>query len=361
MRVMQVIYSFDVGGSEIVACNIALNMKNDVVHGVAALESDGPLRQTLDNRGIHTWVINRQPNERIRPMLRLWKAMRNFRPDVIHTHHLYELIYALPGALFTGASIIHTEHEYYSLMTPKASFLLRHLSRFCRAVTGVNEETSTFLKEKVGIPFQKVYTVVNGINLERYGHCCPERTALGLAENDLIAGIVARLNQIKDHPMLLRAFRIVKDKLPQAKLLIIGDGTTRPQLEQLTTELELGETVRFLGTRSDVPELLSCIDIAVLSSREEGLPLSILEAMAAGKPVIATDVGGISTVVRPCETGLLVPAGDSKAMASALLTLFANPDSANQMGRTGRRLIEQNYDLKETLSQYISLYEAAVH
>lgn len=360
MRVMQVIYSFGVGGSEIVACNIALNMGTDIEHGIAALEFDGPLRQVLDDKGVNTWVVNRQSGERMGPMFRLWKAMRAFKPDVVHTHHLYELIYAWPGALFTGARIIHTEHEFYSLMKPNASFRLRLLSLFCRAVTGVNVETAAFLKEKVGIPSRKVYTVVNGINLERFGRCRPDRASLGLNENDLIVGIIARLSQVKDHPMLLRAFRMVAEKLPQARLLIIGDGPIRQQLEQLAGEFGLGKMVRFLGTRSDIPELLSCMDIVVLSSKEEGLPLSILEAMAAAKPVVATDVGGVSTVVRPGETGLLVPAGDNEAMASALLSLLETPEKASQMGRNGRRLIEQNYDLEKTLSEYISLYETAV-
>ena len=361
MRVMQVIYSFGIGGSEIVARDIALNMRHDTVHSVVALEFDGPLRQTLENEGVRTWVINRHPDEYLGPMLRIWRAIRDFKPDVVHTHHLYQLFYTWPGALCTGARIVHTEHECYSLLEPKSCFRLRQLARFCKIVTGVNSETSSFLREKVGISLHKVHTVANGINLNRYGHCRLSRVALGLTVNNLVVGIVARLDEVKDHPMLLRAFRIVAEKLPQASLLIIGDGPRRPQLEQLAGEFGLGEKVRFLGARFDVPDLLSCIDVMVLSSRMEGLPLSILEAMAALKPVVATDVGGVSAVVRPGETGLLVPAGDSEAMALALISLLADSDKANQMGRNGRRLIEQNYDLEKTLSKYISLYEAAVN
>lgn len=354
---MQIIYCLGVGGSESVARDIALNMTDNMVHGVAALESDGPLRQTLGANGVLTWIINKQPHERVRPMLRLWKAMRGFKPDVVHTHHLYELFYAWPGALLTGARIIHTEHEYYSLMSPNACFRLRQLARLCRAVTGVNEETSAFLREKVRIPAKKVHTVVNGIDIERYKTSTLSRQALDLAENDLVTGIVARLEPVKDHAMLVQSFRMVLDKLPQAKLLIIGDGSERHNLEQLVDELDLEGHVRFLGIRSDIANLLACMDVVALSSREEGLPLCILEAMAAGKPVVATEIGGIPTVVRHGETGLLVPSGDAHAMATALLTILNDAGQGSRMGKNGRQLIEQRYDIKKSLAIYQSLYK----
>ncbi|MFW6002708.1 MAG: glycosyltransferase, partial [archaeon] len=165
---MQVIYSFKVGGAESVARDIALNMSINVSHAMAALESDGPLRTVFDSNNIKSYVIDRQPTERLSPMVRLWKSMRDFKPDVVHTHQLYMLFYTWPGALLSRAKIIHTEHQYHSLMSDKALFRLRHLSRFCQAVTGVNEETSSFLREKVGIPEHKVHTVVNGIDLAKY-------------------------------------------------------------------------------------------------------------------------------------------------------------------------------------------------
>jgi len=360
MRAMQVIYCLGVGGSESVARDIALNMTGNVVHGVAALEADGPLRQTLAAAGVSSWVINRQPDERVGPMLRLWKAMREFKPDVVHTHHLYELFYAWPGALLTGARLVHTEHEYYSLMSAKACFLLRQLARFCQAVTGVNEETSAFLREEVGIPAGKVHTVVNGIDLERYAASCRRRQELGLADSNFVVAIVARLEPVKDHAMLVQAFRLVVDKLPQAKLLIIGDGSERQNLERLADELGLGGHIRFLGCRSDVADFLACVDVVALSSKAEGLPLCILEAMAAGKPVVATEVGGIPTVVRPGETGLLVPAGDHQAMATALLAIRNDAGTSSRMGERGRRLVAERYDLKKTIEAYVSLYKASV-
>jgi len=361
MRILQVIYCFGIGGSESVARDIALNMTEGCTHSVAALEYDGPLRSTLEERNVRTFVINRQPAERLSPMFRLWKAMRQFNPDVVHTHHLYELFYAWPGALLSGARIVHTEHEYFSLMSSNACFRLRQLSRFCSAVTGVNEETSAFLRDKAGIPAHKVHTVVNGIDLACFQQAGLDREALGLSEDDLVAGVVARLHPVKDHAMLLNAFRLVVDQEPRAKLLIIGDGAERGKLEQQAVQLGLGGHVRFLGARSDVPDILQSLDVFVLSSKEEGLPLCILEAMAAGLPVAATNVGGIPTVVRPNENGMLVDPCDSQAMANALLSLFNDKKQRVRLGMNGRRLVEQRYDLKQSIAAYASLYKATVN
>ena len=354
MRVMQVIYSFEVGGAESVARDIALSISAS--HAIAALERDGPLKKFFDANNIKSYIINRQPTERLSPMFRLWKAMRDFKPDVVHTHQLYMLFYAWPGAMLAGARIVHTEHQYHSLLGSKARFRLRQLSRFCSAVTGVNEETSAFLRKQIGIPTHKVHTVVNGMDLDRYKTTPASRGEIGLSEDDLVAGIVARLNPVKDHSMLLQAFRQVVNQQPRAKLLVIGDGEERASLEQQTLQLNLDQNVRFLGMRSDVPDLLACIDVVVLSSRNEGLPLCILEAMATGKPVIATRVGGIPSVVRPGETGMLVDSGDIASMATALLTLLNDRELGKLLGINGRKLIEERYDLKKSAADYYSLY-----
>ncbi len=360
MRVMQIIYSFGVGGAEVVARDIALNMISNVSHSIVALETDGPLLNVLSAKNIKLYVINRQPTERLGPMFRLWRAMRDFKPDVVHTHHLYMLFYTWPGALLIGARIIHTEHQYHSLTSDKARFRLRNLSRFCQAVTGVNKETSVFLRDQVRIPEYKIHTVANGIDLEKYRAGALSRTEIGLSSDDLVAGIIARLNPIKDHATLLNAFRLVVEHYPKAKLLIIGDGEERSNLEQLTSQLKLAQNVQFLGFRTDIPALLACLDIFVLSSRDEGLPLCILEAMASAKPVVATNVGGIPAIVKSGVTGLLVPPADPQTMAKALLEVFVDVAWGRDMGKNGRRLVEQYYDLKISLNQYYSLYKEAL-
>jgi glycosyltransferase involved in cell wall biosynthesis len=356
MRILQVIYCFGIGGSESLARDIALNTPGNEEHGIIALEHDGPLQQVLKSSGVTTWLVDKQPNERFSPMIRIWKAMREFKPDVVHTHHFYELFYTWPGALLTGTPIIHTEHEYFSLQPSKVRFRLRQLARFCFSVTGVNQETSDFLCDNVGIPKKKVVTIVNGVDLDLFQQQGFNRQVLGLADDDLVVGIVARLEPVKDHAMLIQSFKIVSERIPRAKLLIIGDGSERLKLEQQTGNLGLKDSIRFLGARTDIPEILPCLDVVVLSSKEEGLPLSILEAMAAGKPVIATGVGGIPNVVIDKETGLLVPPGNIEKMSKALVDILSNKDMSDHMGERGYQLVEKHYNQKESLLQLYSLY-----
>ncbi len=157
--------------------------------------------------------------------------------------------------------------------------------------------------------------------------------------------------------MLLKAFRRIVDYAGKAKLIIIGDGSQRKNLERQVKDIGLQENVQFWGVRTDVPELLANMDVLALSSKEEGLPMALLEAMAAGKPVVATNVGGIPSVVKPYETGLLVPKGDTDAMAAALLFLYQNKELSKKIGENGRRFIEESYDLKKILALYHSLYK----
>lgn len=360
MRIMQVIYSFMVGGSEMVAYNLCSQMSTNFTHAVASLENDGQLRRKFEDLSIMTFVIDRQVQEKIRPMFRLWNAMRKFKPDIVHTHHIYQLFYAWPGALISGAQIVHTEHEYYSLMNSKVHFRLKNISRICKFITGVNEETSLYLQNEVGIPRNKIRTITNGIDLNKFNNSSLSRQSLGLNAHDFVVAIVARLHPVKDHVSMIEAFRVLLNSFPQARLLIVGDGEERQKLETLALELGLGGEIKFLGMRTDVSEILSCVDVLSLSSKMEGLPLCILEGMAAKKAIVATAVGGIPSVVSSGVNGILVPPGDPSAMAAALLRLALEPAVRMAMGENGRRLVEQRYNLRASVAAYTELYQEAV-
>ena len=292
-------------------------------------------------------------------MLRLWKAFRAFRPDVVHTHHLYELFYAWPGALLCGARIIHTEHEFHSLQDGRARRRLRRLSAVCHGVTAVNEDTAAYLRDGVGIHGRKVVTIGNGIEVDRFQGCRDVRASLGIDPSCPVVGMVARLEAPKNHPLLLRAFRRVMGQFPEARLLLVGDGSRREELEGLAMSLGIRDRTLFVGARRDIPELLASMDVVALISDREGLPMAILEAMAAGHPVVATDVGGIGTVVRQHETGLLVPAGDEAGLTASLAGLIGDRDLARRMGENGRALIKERHAFNRVIAQYLSLYSGS--
>ncbi|MDY7011640.1 MAG: glycosyltransferase, partial [Planctomycetota bacterium] len=165
-------------------------------------------------------------------------------------------------------------------------------------------------------------------------------------------GTVGRLSHEKGMDMLIEAFALVKAQLPQAELVLVGDGAERPRLEGMVAERGLTDSVCFLGIRDDVPALLAGFDIFVLPSRSEGLPLVILEAMAAGLPIVATDVGGVSEAVRDGENGLLIRPESSRVMADAIIKLAENEDMRNSLGQASRSSFNERFELSLMVNSY---------
>jgi len=210
------------------------------------------------------------------------------------------------------------------------------------------------------VPLDKMVTIHNGIDTDRFGSphdSSAIRAALGLCADQPVIGIVARLDPIKNHEALITAMKQIVAQLPRAVLLIVGDGPLRSELEAQVSSLALGDHVCFLGARADVPELLGAIDLFVLCSHSEGLSLTLIEACAAGKPIVATDVGGNAEVVQHQETGLLVPLGQPELLAEAILEVLGDREKALQMGQNGRRNFEEQFVLGAMVQEYEKLYE----
>jgi glycosyltransferase involved in cell wall biosynthesis len=170
-------------------------------------------------------------------------------------------------------------------------------------------------------------------------------------------GIVARLDSIKNHALLLRALDRVREHLPCVRLLVIGDGPLHGELESLTARLNIRANVTFLGTRNDVPDLLAALDLFILSSISESLSLTLIECCAAGKPIVATDVGGNREIVRHGQTGLLVPPDDDGALANAITEILSDPARGTRMGRAARTRFEEEFTLEVMAAKYRTLYE----
>jgi glycosyltransferase involved in cell wall biosynthesis len=223
------------------------------------------------------------------------------------------------------------------------------------AFIGVAARHARHLMEKERFPERKVFVVPNGVDIERFrpvADCHSLRSELGIAETAPVAGIVAALRPEKNHPLLLKAATDVLRQLPQSVFLIVGDGPERPQLEELARRFDVTHSVRFLGNRTDVPEILSLLNVFVLTSHNEANPVSILEAMSCERAVVATDVGSVGEVVQHGQTGCLVPPRDRGALAEALVALLADPARTAEMGRTARDLVVQNWSLERMVSGY---------
>ncbi|MHB1037579.1 MAG: glycosyltransferase [Pirellulales bacterium] len=222
----------------------------------------------------------------------------------------------------------------------------------------VAEAHGRYLAEHEGCPLRKVRVIHNGVDLEKFSPRSPDealRGELGLAPSAPVAGIVAALRPEKNHELFLDVAAMVKARRPKSRFLIIGDGALRSRLELLAAEKDLSDSVLFLGTRSDVPRLLSLLNVLVLTSHAEANPVSILEAMAAGKPVVATRVGSVPETVLDGETGYLVRPGDGREMADRLVELFEDPDLASAMGLAARRRVAAHWSIDRMVEGYQDL------
>ncbi|RMH68398.1 MAG: glycosyltransferase family 1 protein [Gemmatimonadetes bacterium] len=284
------------------------------------------------------------------------QIIRRQQPDIIHCHTSHAQTLGLLAAQITGVPV--------RIAARRVDFHIRkHLLNRWKygngfsAIIAISEGIRQVLIQD-GIPPERVVTIHSGIDLRRIQtvHKSNQvRQEFGLNPNQLLVGIVAALAPHKDHQNFLRAAAHVKAELPQTRFLIIGDGELRDELEALTHTLDLHQHVIFTGFRSDVLELTATLDLFVLSSYLEGMGTSILDAMALGKPIVATQVGGIPEIVLHGKNGLLVPPRNPLALAKAIITILSNPHLREQMSHFSRDQV-QNFTVEKTVEKTESLY-----
>jgi glycosyltransferase involved in cell wall biosynthesis len=354
---MQVTHSLAVGGSEVLAAAIAeAGVRQGIRMSICGLNCGGGLEVSLRNAGVTTHVIGRRPGVQPAVIVELAKLFRREKATVVLTHHLGQLLYSAIGAHLAGARLIHVEHDYYTLTSARSKRLLRLAGGLAERIIGVTDEVARFLVDEAKLPTRKVSLVRNGVDASRFGPLAGrEREGLGISQGRPIVGTVGRLAPAKDQRSLIAAFRAVVAAVPDAVLVIIGEGPMRLELERDVKRYALGESVRFLGERFDVPALLPCMDVFVLSSVHEGLPLALLEAMACARPVVVTDVGGVAAVVDRGRAGVVVAPGDVDGLAKAVIGLLRDPALAARLGAAARTIVEQRYDLRSTIDAYLAL------
>jgi glycosyltransferase involved in cell wall biosynthesis len=224
-------------------------------------------------------------------------------------------------------------------------------------VVVVGSDVKRYLEVSAGIPAPKISVIRNGVDVERYDTAPrTSRSACGLPDEGRLIGHVARFAAAKDQATLLRAFKRVLETYPDACLVLVGDGPLRSDLERLAHGLGIFPSVTFLGLRADVPEVLPHFEAVVFSSINEGLPLAILEAMAAGRPVVSTAVGEIPTVIDHGVAGLLVPPGDPELLADGVISLLERRGWAAELGRGARSVVESRFGVETSVAQYQALY-----
>lgn len=326
---------------------------------MCALDEGGALEPEIKQRGIPCFIMHRRQRLDLKLMWRMYQLFRQTGVTVIQTHHFNQLFYSLPGALLTGMRIIHTEHSVEAYGKPRLRTALRLMSRFCHKVVAIGNDGESFLREQVGIPASRLMIIRGGIDPGSFTQSRSEaRAALGLSADNRVAVIIARLYPEKNHLLLLAAFAKVVRLIPQARLLIAGAGTELSAIEAEIVRLNLGEYVQVLGVRRDVARLLAAADLFVLSSDREGLPIAVLEAMAAQRPVVATAVGDLPDVVENGKTGRIVPPGNVEALAEAISEIMQDQAKAHEMGARAAQAVVPRYTVSTMLAQYEKLFSS---
>lgn len=345
----------------------------------ASAERDPTFRRDLEALAARGVDVVEVPMVRpIRPAVdapqqwRLIRAFRRGRFHVIHTHSSKAGALGRTAALLSRsrAALVHTPHTFAFNFTEQFSprkrrFFLgveRLLGRATARMVHVSESERT---EALGfgiMPRERTVVIPNGIDPAPYAAAdgTALRRELGIPERGLLVGAVGLLNEAKGHAHLVAAAGRVLERVPDARFAIAGEGPLRGALEAQIARAGLGERVRLLGYRTDVPELLAALDVLAMPSLWEGLPYVVLEAMAAGLPVVATDVNGCRDVVVAGATGELVAPADPAALAEALSRVLADGELRLRFGRAGRARVAREFSLDAMLQHYVALYRSLV-
>jgi glycosyltransferase involved in cell wall biosynthesis len=288
----------------------------------------------------------------------LKKLMRDRRIDAVVTVGAGDKMFwgRLAGRLAGLPVICSALHS--TGMPDRVELLNRLLAPLTDAFIGVAKTQGRYLAEKEGCPADKLRVISNGVDVEKFHPRWPVASLqeeFCLAPGTPVVGIVAALRPEKNHELFLQAAKLVHEALPTAKFLVIGDGPRRAELECYARDLGLNEAVRFTGTRGDMAEMLSLVDVILLTSHMEANPASILEAMACEKPVVATRVGSLPETVLDGQTGYLVPPGDAYELAGRTLDLLCHPDHAALLGRAGREQVIAHWSVDQMVKGYQDL------
>jgi glycosyltransferase involved in cell wall biosynthesis len=349
IRVVHVVGQLEMGGMEKLLIEFArhADRKRFDLHFVS-LGKRGILADEIEGLGWDVTALESKPGLRPSLVFRLARLFRAIRPEVVHSHNTRPLLYAGPAARLAGVRcVVHTRHGQRFGAARRETMAFRLASFTADRVVCVSHDSARIAAEE-GIPVRRIRTLWNGIDTSRFRRADPG------GQGPVIS--VGRLSPEKDFGTLVRAAAVAVASDPSFRLEIAGDGVCAADLNRLIAELKLSESVRFLGQVRDIPSLLERGSIFAMSSLTEGVSLTLLEAMTAGLPVVATHVGGNPEVVADGQTGLLVPAADPGALAEALLKLWRDPVLRLKMGEAGRERVIDYFDVRKMVAAYEAMY-----
>ena len=370
--IAHVIHHFGVGGMENGLVNLINHMPaGRYRHAIVCLNGYSEFHRRL-NQPVELIALHKRAGHDLGLYGRLFRALKKLQPAIVHTRNLAALEGQVVAAVAGVRGRVHGEHgrDIFDLegKSRKYNMLRKVIQPLVGHYIAVSRDLAHWLVDTVGVPSRKVTQIYNGVDNVGFHPRNGARAPVGppgfAGKDDIVIASVGRLAQVKDFPALILAFHYLRKLWPEGyarlRLVIVGDGPIRPECERLIAELNLGDQVWFAGDRSDVPELMHAMDLFVMPSLGEGISNTILEAMASGLPVIATEVGGNPELVSPGKTGTLIPPANPEKMAQVLLAYVSDPARMAQEGRAARAEIETRFSMNAMVHGYLGVYAAAL-
>jgi sugar transferase (PEP-CTERM/EpsH1 system associated) len=362
--VCQLVHGLPIGGAEVLISRIVQCLGQRYKFVVACLDEVGQLGEMLAAQGIQVVHLRRRPGFDWRCVHNLSRLCREASIQLIHAHQCTPFAYALATRLIgRRPPILLTEHGRFYPDHPSFKRKCFH-----RLLTGANDRfvavgrsVRQALIDNEGLPQARLEVVYNGVDVVYSpGNHCDRQTAraeLGVSDHECMVLQVARLDPIKDHRTAIRAIALAANRDPRIRLFIVGDGPERSSIEQQISRQSLHGRVVLVGCRSDVPRLLAAADVFLLTSVSEGIPVTIIEAMAAGTPVVATAVGGVPELISDGVTGLLAPQEDEVAVANALVRMAGDCELRRRLAGQAKHRAETEFSEQRMTANYDCIYQ----
>jgi len=361
------VFSIDtmsVGGTEMNAVRTAERLDRSRFRlSVVTLRGEGTLAERYESLGIPVVrfpIRNLYGAQTMRQGMRLAKFLRDQDVSVVHCHDQYSNFFSALSARAAGVPVVITSKRW--LHSPLRYRIANAIGfRASTRVLANSSSVARSLEADDRLRRDRVVVIPNFVDEQAFERPSDDVTAawrdeLGLEPDTLVIGVVASLSPIKDHATLLRAVSLLVPKWPRLRLVLVGDGPERESLRQLVSQVGLDDVVRFAGLRPQLPSFHFLFDVSVLSSVSEGFPNSLVEAMAAGRPIVATNVGGVPDAVREGENGLLVSPKDPEMFAAALEQLLASPQRREAMGAAGATRAREEFHARHVVGSLENLY-----
>lgn len=363
-KVLHVTYDMRIGGTEQVIRNIIENVDGSRIEShIFCIEQPlGPWGEELKAAGLKIASVHRQPGFDFRLIKAIRAYIKRERIDVVHCHQYTPYVYGVLAALGCCVKVVFTEHGrfYPDFGTWKRKLANPLLARFTSHITSISKATrealveyENFSRKRIDVIYNAVADVRDKIDQEAIDGL---RTELDVSEGCIVFGTIARLDPIKNQEMMLKAFANTLNEVPQALLLIVGDGEMRVRLEQLADELRISNALRFVGYRSEPFQYLGLMDVYLLSSLSEGTSMTLLEAMAASKPCVVTDAGGNPEIVLDQHNGFVVPNNNEHAFSKAMIELVGDSACREALGVAARKRYKEVFSVEKMIFTYEHLY-----